>query len=114
MEQVTVRISKGTNELYKNVNKGSNNEEANRKIEEAHVYAAKAGNEGQLFFNSITAIFSSSNFEDAIAATEVTSRTMGNLSYFYKALRKIREAKNVNLSPETKEEFGAAEDSIEI
>ena len=114
MEQVTVRISKGTNELYKNVNKGSNNEEAKKKIEEAHVYATKAGNEGQLFFNSVTAIFSSGSFEDAAAATEVASRTKGNLNYFYKALREIREAKNVNLTPETKEEFSAAEDSIEI
>ena len=114
MEQVTVRISKGTNELYKNVNKGSDNEEAKKKIEEAHIYATKAGNEGQLFFKSIMAIFSSSSFEDAAAATEVASRTKGNLNYFYKALREIREAKNVNLTPETKEEFGAAEDSIEI
>ena len=114
MEQVTVRISKGTNELYKNVNKGSNNEEAKKKIEEAHVYATKAGNEGQLFFKSVTAIFSSGSFEDAAAATEVASRTKGNLNYFYKALREIREAKNVNLTPETKEEFSAAEDSIEI
>ena len=109
-----VRISKGTNELYQNVNKGSNNEEAKKKIEEAHVYAAKAGNEGQLFFKSMTAIFSSGSFEDAAAATEVASRTKGNLSYFYKALKEIREAKDVNLTPETKEEFGAAEDSIEI
>ena len=100
--------------LYKNVNKGSNNEEAKKKIEEAHVYATKAGNEGQLFFKSVTAIFSSGSFEDAAAATEVASRTKGNLNYFYKALREIREAKNVNLTPETKEEFGAAEDSIEI
>jgi len=109
-----VRISKGTNELYQNVNKGSNNEQAKKKIEEAHVYAAKAGNEGQLFFKAITAIFSSGSFEDAAAATEVASRTKGNLSYFYKALKEIREAKNVNLTPETKEEFGAAEDSVEI
>jgi hypothetical protein len=113
-EDMIVRISKGTNELYKNVNKGSNNEEANKKIEEAHVYAAKAGNEGQLFFKAVTAIFSSGSFEEAVAATEVASRTKGNLNYFYKALREIREAKNVNLTPETKEEFGAAEDSIEI
>ena len=114
MEQVTVRISKGTNELYRNVNKGSDNEEAKKKIEEAHVYAAKAGNEGQLFFKSVIAIFSSGSLLDAVAATEVSSRTKGNLNYFYKVLGKIREAKNVNLTPETKEEFGVAEDSIDI
>jgi hypothetical protein len=114
MEQVTVRISKATNELYKNVNKGSDNEEAKKKIEEAHIYAAKAGNEGQLFFKSITAIFSAGSFEEAAAAVEVASRTKGNLNYFYKALKEIREAKNVNLTPETKEEFAAAEDSITI
>ena len=114
MEQVTVRISKGTNELYRNVNKGSDNEEAKKKIEEAHVYAAKAGNEGQLFFKSIIAIFSSSSFESAIAATEVANRTKGNLNYFYKALRRISEAKNVDLTPEVKEEFDVAEDSIDI
>ena len=113
-QPVLVPPAQLSNELYQNVNKGSNNEEAKKKIEEAHVYAAKAGNEGQLFFKSMTAIFSSGSFEDAAAATEVASRTKGNLSYFYKALKEIREAKNVNLTPETKEEFGAAEDSIDI
>jgi hypothetical protein len=74
----------------------------------------KAGNEGQLFFGSIAAIFSSGSLEDTIAATEVASRTKGNLSYFYKALREIKEAKNVKLTPETEEGFDAAENSIEI
>ena len=107
-EDMVVRISKGTNELYKNSNKGSDNEEAKKKIEEAHIYATKAGNEGHLFFKSIIAIFSSSNFEEAAAATEVASRTKGNLRYFYNALKEIREAKNVNLTSETKEDFEAA------
>ena len=114
MEQVSVRIANGTNELYKNVNEGSDNEEAKKKIEEAHVFAMKAGNEGQLFFSSIAAIFSSGSLEGSIAATEVASRTKGNLSYFYKALREIKEAKNVKLTPETEEGFDAAENSIEI
>jgi len=114
MARVTAVASEITNELYKQVKAGSDNKEARKKIEEAHVYAAKAGNEGQIFFAAITAIFSSSSIESAIAATEVAARTKGQLNYFYKALREIREAKNVNLTPETKEEFGAAEDSIEI
>ena len=114
MERVSTSISNGTNELYKNANSGANNEEAKKKIEEAHVYAAKAGGEGKLFFSSITAIFSSSNIEDAAGAAEVASRTKGNLAYFYNALKKIREAKNVNLNPETKEQFGDAEASIDI
>jgi len=114
MEQVSVRIANGTNELYKNVNEGSDNEEAKKKIEEAHVFAMKAGNEGQLFFSSIAAIFSSGSLEGSIAATEVASRTKGNLSYFYKALREIKEAKNVKLTPETEERFDVAENSIEI
>ena len=67
-----------------------------------------------MFFKSINAIFSAGSFEDAAAAAEIASRTKGNLKYFYKALKEIREAKNVNLTPETKEEFEAAEDSIEI
>ena len=91
-----------------------NNEEAKKKIDEAHVYAAKAGGEGQLFFNAITAIFGSGSFEDAAAAAEVASRTKGNLAYFYQALKKIREAKNINLEPETQEEFGDAESIVEI
>ena len=33
---------------------------------------------------------------------------------FYKALKKIREAKNINLTPETEKEFGDAEDIIDI
>ena len=114
MARVTAVASEITNELYKQVKAGSDNKEARKKIEEAHVYAAKAGNEGQIFFAAITAIFSSSSIESAIAATEVAARTKGQLNYFYKALREIREAKNVNLTPETKEEFGAAEDSITI
>jgi hypothetical protein len=114
MEKVTVVVSKSTNELYSNVNEGLNNEEANKKIEEAHIYASKAGNDGALFFTSIATIFSASNFEDAAAATEVASRTKGNLNYFYKALNKIREAKNINLSPETEKDFGNAEDIVDI
>ena len=114
MEKVTVVVSKSTNELYLNANEGPNNEEANKKIEEAHKYAAKAGNDGALFFTSITTIFSASNFEDAAAAAEVASRTKGNLNYFYKALNKIREAKNFNLSSETQEDFGNAEDIVDI
>ena len=114
MERVSTSISKGTNELYKNASSGSDNEEAKKKINEAHVYAAKAGGEGKLFFNSITAIFGSASFEDAAAAAEVTSRTKGNLAYFYNALNKIREAKDVNLTPEAEEQFGSAEDSIDI
>ena len=47
-------------------------------------------------------------------ATEVASRTKGNLAYFYKALNKIREAKDINLTPEAEEQFGSAEDSIDI
>ena len=31
-----------TNELFKNTNSGQNNEEAKKKIDAAHVYAAKA------------------------------------------------------------------------
>ena len=114
MERVSTRISNGTNELFKNTNSGQNNEEAKKKIDEAHLYAAKAGGEGQLFFNSIAAIFGSANFEDAAAAAEVASRTKGNLAYFYQALKKIREAKNINLEPETQEEFGDAESIVEI
>ena len=114
MERVSTSISKGTNELYKNASSGSDNEEAMKKINEAHVYAAKAGGEGKLFFSSITAIFGSGSFEDAAAATEVASRTKGNLAYFYKALNKIREAKDINLTPEAEEQFGSAEDSIDI
>ena len=114
MERVTTRISNGTNELFKNTNSGQNNEEAKKKIEEAHVYAARAGGEGKLFFNAITAIFGSGSFEDAAAAAEVASRTKGNLAYFYQALNKIREAKNINLEPETQEEFGDAESMVEI
>lgn len=114
MERVSTSISKGTNELYKNASSGSDNEEAKKKINEAHVYAAKAGGEGKLFFSSITAIFGSGSFEDAAAATEVASRTKGNLAYFYKALNKIREAKDINLTPEAEEQFGSAEDSIDI
>ena len=114
MERVTTRISNGTNELFKNTNSGQNNEEAKKKIDEAHVYAARAGGEGQLFFNAITAIFGSGSFEDAAAAAEVASRTKGNLAYFYQALNKIREAKNINLEPETQEEFGDAESMVEI
>ena len=114
MERVSTSISKGTNELFKNASSGSDNEEAKKKINEAHVYAAKAGGEGKLFFNSITAIFGSASFEDAAAAAEVASRTKGNLAYFYKALNKIREAKDVNLTPEAEEQFGSAEDSIDI
>lgn len=114
MERVTTRISNGTNELFKNTNSGQNNEEAKKKIDEAHLYAAKAGGEGELFFNSIAAIFGSATFEDAAAAAEVASRTKGNLAYFYQALKKIREAKNINLEAETQEEFGDAEGIIEI
>ena len=114
MERVTTRISNGTNELFKNINSGDNNEEAKKKIDAAHVYAAKAGGEGELFFNSIVAIFSSGSFEDAAAASEVASRTKGNLAYFYQALKKIREAKSVNLESETQEQFGDAESIIEI
>jgi len=114
MERVSTRISSGTNELFKNTNSGQNNEEAKKKIDEAHVYAAKAGGEGQLFFNAITAIFGSGSFEDAAAAAEVASRTKGNLAYFYQALKKIREAKNINLKPETQEEFGDAESIVDI
>ena len=114
MERVSTSISNGTNELLKNANSGTNNEEAKKKIDEAHIYAAKAGGEGKLFFSSITAIFSSGTFEDAAGAAEIASRTKGNLAYFYKALKKIREAKNVNLTPETEKEFGDAEDIIDI
>ncbi|MDC0226809.1 hypothetical protein OAK12_01710 [Alphaproteobacteria bacterium] len=114
MERVTTRISNGTNELFKNTNSGQNNEDAKKKIDEAHIYAARAGGEGALFFNSIAAIFGSSSFEEAAAASEVTSRTKGNLAYFYQALKKIREAKNINLESETQEEFGDAEGIIEI
>jgi hypothetical protein len=114
MERVTTRISNGTNELFKNTNSGQNNEEAKKKIDAAHVYAAKAGGEGELFFNSIAAIFGSGSFEDAAAASEVASRTKGNLAYFYQALKKIREAKSINLESETQEEFGDAEGIIEI
>jgi len=114
MERVTTRISNGTNELFKNTNSGQNNEEAKKKIDAAHVYAAKAGGEGELFFNSIAAIFNSGSFEDAAAASEVASRTKGNLAYFYQALKKIREAKSIDLESETQEEFGDAEGIIEI
>ena len=114
MERVSTSISNGTNELLRNANTGADNAEAKKKIDEAHVYAAKAGGEGELFFNSITAIFGSGSLDDVIAATEVASRTKGNLSYFYKALKKIREAKNINLTPETQKEFGNAEDNIDI
>ena len=114
MERVSTSISNGTNELLKNANSGTNNEEAKKKIDEAHIYAAKAGGEGKLFFSSITAIFSSGTFEDAAGAAEIASRTKGNLAYFYKALKKIREAKNINLTPETEKEFGDAEDIIDI
>ena len=114
MERVSTSVSSGTNELLKNANSGSDNKEAKEKINEAHIYASKAGGEGKLFFSSITAIFGSGSFEDAAAASEIASRTKGNLSYFYKALKTIREAKNVNLTPETQEEFGEAEDSIDI
>ena len=114
MERVTTRISNGTNELFKNTNSGQNNAEAKKKIDEAHVYAARAGGEGELFFNSIAAIFGSASFEDAAAASEVASRTKGNLAYFYQALKKIREAKSINLESETQEEFGDAEGIIEI
>ena len=114
MERVSTSISNGTNELLKNANSGTNNEEAKKKIDEAHIYAAKAGGEGKLFFSSITAIFSSGTFEDAAGAAEMASRTKGNLAYFYKALKKIREAKNINLTPETEKEFGDAEDIIDI
>ena len=114
MERVTTRISNGTNELFKNTNSGQNNEEAKKKIDEAHVFAARAGGEGELFFNSIAAIFGSGSFEDAAAASEVASRTKGNLAYFYQALKKIREAKSINLESETQEEFGDAEGIIEI
>ena len=94
---------------------GQNNEEAKKKIDEAHVYAAKAGGEGQLFFNAITAIFSSATFEDAAGAAEIASRTKGNLGYFYKALKKIREAKNIKLEPQKhKKSFGDAESIVEI
>ena len=88
MERVSTRISNGTNELFRNTNSGTNNEEAKKKIDDAHVYAAKAGGEGELFFNSIAAIISSGSFEEAAAASEVASRTKGNLAYFYQALSK--------------------------
>ena len=114
MERVSTSISNGTNQLLKNANSGTDNEEAKKKIDEAHIYAAKAGGEGKLFFSSITAIFSSGTFEDAAGAAEIASRTKGNLAYFYKALKKIREAKNINLTPETEKEFGDAEDIIDI
>ena len=114
MERVSTSISDGTNQLLKNANSGMDNEEAKKKIDEAHIYAAKAGGEGKLFFSSITAIFSSGTFEDAAGAAEIASRTKGNLAYFYKALKKIREAKNINLTPETEKEFGDAEDIIDI
>ena len=114
MERVSTSISNGTNELYKNASSGSDNEEARKKIDEAHVYAAKAGGEGKLFFSSITAVFAAQTIEDAAGAAEVASRTKGNLAYFYNALNKIREAKNINLTPETQEQFGNAEDSIDI
>ena len=114
MERVSTSISNGTNELYKNASSGSDNEEARKKIDEAHVYAAKAGGEGKLFFSSITAVFAAQTIEDAAGAAEVASRTNGNLAYFYNALNKIREAKNINLTPETQEQFGNAEDSIDI
>ena len=114
MERVSTSISNGTNQLLKNANSGADNEEAKKKIDEAHIYAAKAGGEGKLFFSSITAIFSSGTFEDAAGAAEIASRTKGNLAYFYKALKKIREAKNINLTPETEKEFGDAEDIIDI
>ena len=78
------------------------------------LYAAKAGGEGKLFFSSITAVFAAQTIEDAAGAAEVASRTKGNLAYFYNALNKIREAKNINLTPETQEQFGNAEDSIDI
>ncbi len=114
MERVSTSISNGTNQLLINANSGTDNEEAKKKIDEAHIYAAKAGGEGKLFFSSITAIFSSGTFEDAAGAAEIASRTKGNLAYFYKALKKIREAKNINLTPETEKEFGDAEDIIDI
>ena len=113
-ERLVTISSNGTNELLKNANSGLDNEEAKKKIDEAHIYAAKAGGEGKLFFSSITAIFSSGTFEDAAGAAEIASRTKGNLGYFYKALKKIREAKSINLTPETKESFGDAEAEIEI
>jgi len=114
MERVSTSISNGTNELLRNANTGADNAEAKKKIDEAHVFAARAGGEGELFFSSIAAIFGSGSLDDVIAATEVASRTKGNLAYFYKALKKIREAKNINLTPETEKEFGNAEDIIDI
>ena len=114
MGAVVFSLSKISYGLLKNAKAGLKNEAQRKKIEEAHVYAARAGNEGQIFFTAVTAIFSSSNFEDAAAATEVASRTKGNLNFFYKALNKIRNENKVVLPPEIADDFGAAEDSIDI